>query len=102
MVYSLILLRISSDHESYRLAGLIGIGCTVLETVLLVLGSTGGVIVFISLIKNVVALIFVVVIDVLKVVYLYRTAQAFKTQFWDRKSGCSKMRPDFLYKTTKK
>jgi len=143
LVYSLILLRISSEHESYRLSGLIGIGCTVLEAGILVLGSTGGLVVFISLIKNVVvlfvkyhefkahgesvypvdtklslcwewlwkwklysiagltgsivlmiisrflgvvllyaSLIFVVVISVLKVVYLYRTAKAFRS--WRR------------------
>lgn len=54
LVYSLILLRISSEHESYRLAGSIGIGSTLLEVFMLVLGSTGGLVFLISLIKIVV------------------------------------------------
>jgi len=54
LVYSLILLRISSEHESYRLAGLFGIGSTLLEVFMLVLGSTGGLVFLISLIKIVV------------------------------------------------
>lgn len=54
LVYSLILLRISSEHESYRLAGSIGIGSTLLEVFMLVLGSTDGLVFLISLIKIVV------------------------------------------------
>ena len=54
LVYSFILLRISSEHESYRLAGLFGIGSTLLEVFMLVLGSTGGLVFLISLIKIVV------------------------------------------------
>jgi len=54
LVYSLILLRLSSEHESYRLAGLFGIGSTLLEVFMLVLGSTGGLVFLISLIKIVV------------------------------------------------
>ncbi|MBP3577279.1 MAG: DUF3795 domain-containing protein [Lachnospiraceae bacterium] len=57
LVYSLILLRISSEHESYRLAGLFGIGSTLLEVFMLVLGSTGGLVFLISLIKIAVGLL---------------------------------------------
>ena len=56
LVYSLILLRISSEHESYRLAGLFGIGSTLLEVFMLILGSTGGLVFLISVIKIVIGL----------------------------------------------
>ena len=143
LVYSLILLRISSEHESYRLAGSIGIGSTLLEVFMLVLGSTGGLVFLISLIKIVVgflmtyheykahgesvypvdadlsecweklwkwklysiaglagsviltiisrflgvvllfaSIIFMLVISVFKLIYLYQTAQAFRS--WTR------------------
>ncbi len=57
LVYSLILLRISSEHESYRFAGLFGIGSTLLEVFMLILGSTGGLVFLISVIKIVIGLL---------------------------------------------
>lgn len=56
LIYALILLRISSEHESYRWAGLAGIGCSMIEAIILVLESTGWLVIFISLIKNAVVL----------------------------------------------